>query len=351
VRESAKKPPLGLVTVREVAAHAGVGMSTVSNAVNHPERLTSDTLARVNASIAELGFVRNSAARQLRLGASQVFGMVVIDAGSPYFAVLERAVEDEAERSGYSVLLGNSGQDPARQARHVALFESQRLQGLLVTPIDRDLSTLDAVQKRGTPVMLVDHSDPAGRFSSVSVDHLLGGRLAVEHLIAMGRRRIGVVRGPVSFPQVEDRLRGAEEAAHAAPGVELVPLLASALTFEGGLDLAWRLLDLPSNQRPDAIFAATDQVAIGVIEAIVTRSGADAVPAQIAVVGYDDVAYAESSRVPVTSVRQPIKDLGRRATELLVQHINETDQVFTDKFKPELIVRASSGPSRLVAEL
>jgi LacI family transcriptional regulator len=330
-----------LVTVREVAAHAGVGMSTVSNAVNHPERLTVDTLARVNASIRELGFVRNSAARQLRLGASQVFGMVVIDAGSPYFAVLDRAVEDAADAHGYSVLLGNSGQDPARQSRHIALFESQRLQGMLVTPIDRDLSELEAAQRRGTPIMLVDYRDPQGRFSSASVDHVHGGRIVAEHLISRARKRIGVVRGPFRFPQIEDRIQGASDAIRAAAGVELIPLVARALTFEGGFELGKQLLDMPIATRPDAVFAATDLVAIGLVEAIVTSVGVAAIPSELAVVGYDDVPYAESSRIPLTSVRQPTAELGKTAIELMIRMLADPSRREEVPFVPDLVVRSS----------
>lgn len=337
-----KQSGAALVTVREVAAHAGVGMSTVSNAVNHPERLTRDTLARVNASIHELGFVRNSAARQLRLGASQVLGMVVIDAGSPFFAVLDRAVEDSADAHGYAVLLGNSGQEPSRQSRHVLLFESQRVQGMLVTPIDRDLSEIDAVQRRGTPVVLADYRDPEGRFSSASVDHIHGGRLAAEHLIGRGRKRIAVVRGPVRFPQIEDRIEGADAAIHAAAGVELVPLLAGALTFEGGLALGRQILNMPATTRVDAVFAATDQVAIGLVEALVTAVGAAAVPAQVAVVGYDDVPYAESSRIPLTSIRQPIEDLGTTAVELMISMLAEPSRREEVLFVPDLVARSSS---------
>src|SRR5690606_4772062 len=139
--------------LREVAERAGVALSTVSNAINHPERLAAETLAKVQAAITELGFVRNDAARQLRLGRSRVLGLVVIDAGSPFFAVLERAAEDAAERNDFSVLLGNSGQEPKREIRHIALFESQRVQGLLITPLGRDLTALRGMQDRGTPVV------------------------------------------------------------------------------------------------------------------------------------------------------------------------------------------------------
>ncbi|UQN14244.1 LacI family DNA-binding transcriptional regulator [Gulosibacter sp. ACHW.36C] len=335
------------MTVRDVAARAGVALSTVSNAVNHPERLAASTLERVNAAIAELGFIRNDAARQLRLGSSNVFGMVVIDATSPYYAELDRSVENEAERHGYAVLLGNSGQDPARQSKRIVLFEAQRMRGLLVAPVSRDLDQLAEVVGRGLPVTLIDYVDPQGRFPSVAVDHVRGGELAAAHLTQSGCTRIGLVQGPVDFPQIVERMTGAESAIQAA-GATSIDLRATALTFEGGLLLGRELCAMDAASRPDGVFAATDQVAMGVVHAIVTDAHLR-VPEDIAVVGYDDIEYAEGALVPLTTVRQPIATLGHEAVQLLLRQIEGDTRPTVKIFEPELVVRASAPAQRPTA--
>lgn len=336
----APRKPAG-VTVREVASHAGVGLSTVSNAINHPERLAPETLARVTRSIEELGFVRNDAARQLRLGRSRVFGMIVIDAGSPFFAALERAAEDAAVERDYAILLGNSGQEPDRERRYLELFEAQRTQGLLITPLGSELDRLQSIRDRGTPVVLIDYRDPLQRFPSVAVDHVRGGRLAVEHLAEIGRRRIALIEGPVKFAQISDRHEGAISAARALGGIQLQWLHASALTQQGGLEAGRELLSLDAASRPDAVFAPNDMVALGLME-VLHDSGEVAVPGDIAVVGYDDVPFAATARIPLTSLRQPVVDVGRAAIDLMMGLIEDPASTASVSFVPELVVRAST---------
>lgn len=329
----------GNVTVREVAEHAGVGLSTVSNAINHPERLASGTLAKVHASIAELGFVRNDAARQLRLGRSRVLGLVVIDAGSPFFTVLERAAEDAADRNDFAVLLGNSGQEPQREKRYIDLFESQRVQGLLITPLGQELHALEELRDRGTPVVLIDYSGPDSTFPAVSVDHLQGGRVAVEHLIEIGRRSIGLVEGPVAFSQVLDRNRAAREAA-AAAGATTRLFRVPDLTIEGGVVVAHQFLDLPRSERPDALFAPNDLVALGLMETLATAGVR--IPEEVAIVGYDDVAFAASARIPISSMRQPAELIGEAAVELMMELLRTPDTNRRISYVPELIRRQST---------
>lgn len=326
--------------MREVARRAGVTQGTVSNAVNHPERLAPETLERVNAAMRELGFVPNHAARQLRTGASRVFGIVVIDVASPYFGLLEQAVQDAAEEAGYSVLLGNSGQQLRRQSRNIALFQSQRVAGLLVTPIGRDLTELARVQDSGTPVLLIDSVDPCGCFTSVAVDHRVGGRLAVKHLIEIGRRRIGVVSDPGGFPQTTDRVHSALAHIRRTAGVRGQRLHTAAMTFEGGLSVGGDIAALPQTERPDAVFAGNDLLAIGLIEAL--RAEQIRVPEEIAVVGYDDIPYAATSRIPLTTVRQPITVLARAAVEAMLRRLADPTSRDRILYTPELVVRGSS---------
>src|SRR5690606_7190449 len=178
------------VGVKDVAAAAGVSVGTVSNVLNRPDRVSARTVERVQNAIQELGFVRNDAARQLRAGRSRSIGLIIPDIGNPFFAEVARGAEDRAAEAGLTVLLGSSDETEERQAAHVDLFREQRVNGVLITPASDDVSGLRALVDAGVPVVLVDREAPDSAFASVAVDDIEGGRLAAEHLLATGRRRI-----------------------------------------------------------------------------------------------------------------------------------------------------------------
>src|SRR6201986_2803880 len=197
------------VSIREVAAHAGVSVATVSNVLNRPAIVARPTRDRVTASIKELGFVRNESARQLRAGRSRTIGLVVLDVANPFFTDLARGVEDEANKAGLAVILCNSDDQERKEKRYLELLEEHRVQGVLITPVVGAGSRLARVQRRGTPVVLVDSRSPTRGQCSVSVDDVLGGDLAASHLPATGPPRIAFVGGPRSIRQAADRRDGA----------------------------------------------------------------------------------------------------------------------------------------------
>jgi len=208
---------VAVASVRDVAAHAGVSVGTVSNVLNHPDKVLPATVSRVQESIAELGFIRNDAARQLRAGRSTSIGLVVLDVGNPFFTDLARGVEDRASDRGFSVILANSDDSLAREAKYLDLFEEQRVLGVLISPYGEISPRLERLRERGIAAVLVDRSGDGGGFSSVSVDDVAGGRLAVEHLITQGRHRIAFVAGSLTIRQVADRLAGARAAPRPTP--------------------------------------------------------------------------------------------------------------------------------------
>ena len=181
----------------------------MSNVLNSPDKVAPATVARVQAAIDQLGFVRNDAARQLKAGRSRSVGLVVLDVGNPFFTDIARAAERRAGEHNLTVLLGTSDDDPRRERAYVDAFDEQRVFGLLVSPIGDDLGRLELLHARGTPVVLVDRDGSGTAFDSVAVDDVAGARLAVGHLCDIGRRRIAFVGGPVELRQVRDRLRGA----------------------------------------------------------------------------------------------------------------------------------------------
>ncbi|MEJ8285229.1 MULTISPECIES: LacI family DNA-binding transcriptional regulator [Curtobacterium] len=330
------------VSVREVAALAGVSLGTVSNVLNRPDKVAPTTVDRVQSAIATLGFVRNDSARQLRAGRSSTVGLIVLDGGNPFFTDVARGAEDAAMDKGLAVLIGNSDESTDRERTYVDLFEERRVAGLLISPAGDDLSRLARLRDQGTAVVLVDRRADDEHFASVSVDDVAGGRIAVEHLAATGRTRIAFVGGPSSIRQVADRHAGALSAARAA-GIGLEVLPTASLSVLEGRRVGEALQARPRAERPDAVFAANDLLAVGLEQAFIMR-GTIAVPEEIAIVGYDDIAFAEAAVVPLTSVRQPAQDLGRQAIELLTKQVELGQDIDLEhvEFTPELVVRQSS---------
>jgi LacI family transcriptional regulator len=330
------------VSIREVAAAASVSLGTVSNVLNSPDKVSPATVARVQAAIDELGFVRNDAARQLKAGRSRSVGLVVLDVGNPFFTDIARGACARALEHNLTLLLATSDDDPQRERAYVDAFDEQRVFGLLVSPVGDDFDRLDALRQRGTPVILVDRDGSGTEFDSVAVDDIAGGTLAVEHLAEIGRRRIAFVGGPPELRQVRDRLQGARNALQQVPGAELEVISTPALTVLAGRAVGEQIRDRPASRRPDGIFCANDLVAIGVLQALALL-GDVTVPEDIALVGYDDIEFARSAVVPLTSVRQPSIQIGSTAIDLLIKSTENAGRHPRHiVFQPELVTRLST---------
>ncbi|WP_110590032.1 LacI family DNA-binding transcriptional regulator [Microbacterium suaedae] len=330
-------------SIRDVANEAGVSVGTVSNVLNRPDAVAEATVDRVRKAIDKLGYVRNDAARQLRAGRSTTVGLVVLDAGNPFFADVARGAEDAAARHGLSVLLGNSDEQHEREDAYLALFEEQRVRGVLLSPSSETLEAAQRLRDHGIPVVLVDRAAPGSDFSSVAVDDLRGGSIAASHLLEQGRRRIAFVGGQRSLRQVADRFAGAERAVAAVEGASIEHLSTEQLTVLAGRDAGAEIAARAPADRPDAIFAVNDLVAVGVMQALVMM-GSVRVPEDIALIGYDDIAFAQSTVVPLTSIRQPAQLIGSTALDVLAALVDDpTRAPETIEFEPELVVRASTG--------
>jgi LacI family transcriptional regulator len=329
------------VGIRDVARTAGVSVGTVSNALNHPDQLSAKTLARVQQTMQSLGFVRNDLARQLRMGRGTAIGFVAVNIANPFFADLAHELEAAAEEVGHTVVLGSSDQNAAREQRYIDLFDEQRVRGLLIVPQQGLTPRLSRLRASGTPVVLFDGNIDSDEVCSVGLDGAAGGYIAVRHLVETGRRRLVVAGGPLS--QIGDRVSGAARAAQETPGVTLSIIETDDLTVEQGRHVAERILALREEDRPDAVFAANDLLAIGLIQTLILDRTLS-VPRDIAIVGYDDIDFAASTVVPLSTIRQPRESLARAALELLEQEVvgDENHKHGRHLLQPELIVRASS---------
>jgi LacI family transcriptional regulator len=335
------------VSMKDVAALAGVSIGTVSNVLNSPDIVSERTRLRVEDAIEKLGWVRNESARQLRAGRSRSIGMVVLDISNPFFTDVIRGAEDYVQALGYSIHVGNSDQRGDREHAHLVLFEQQRVRGVLLAPIWNVDERVYELRRRGIPVVILDRTSSASPSCSVAVDDVEGGRLAVAHLLGQGHEHIAFVGGPSSLEQVRDRRLGAELAIsqHSATPATLLAISTPTLDVSSGVAAASDLVALPDRERPTAVFAANDLVAMGLLQGFVTAGLR--VPGEMAIVGYDDIEFAAAAAVPLSSIRQPRQELGRRAAELLFGEIEDLDRDRQHKhehvrFTPELVVRRSS---------
>jgi LacI family transcriptional regulator len=336
----------GTPSIKDVAAAARVSVGTVSNVLNHPEIVAEPTRDRVLAAITRLGFVRNENARHLRARSSRVVGLIVLDASNPFEMGVAAGVADAAEAAGCALMLGSSAGSLERERRYVTLFEEQRVRGLLITPTHLGPPNVSGLARRGIPVVFLD-GHPDRTYSSVAIDDVAGSRIAVEHLLSRGHRRLALVGGPFTLAQMQDRSKGAEEAVRRHGGdATILTVSTPNLTLQAGIAAADQILVLSPRERPTALFAANDLVALGLLQRLLARGVT--VPDDIALIGYDDIEFAAAATVPLSSVRAPREGLGTAAAELLFDEIHalEAGEEVRARhvwFEPELVVRESTG--------
>jgi LacI family transcriptional regulator len=333
------------VSIKDVAARAGVSLGTVSNVLNRPSAVRAATRAKVESAIAELGFVPNASARQLAAGRSRTIAYLVLDATNPFFTDVARGIEEVAKAEGLALFICNSDQDAEREDQYLEQLTELRARGVLITAMDYANPRLQRLRDTGVPVVLVDRApEESSEWCTVGVDDVAGGELAVTHLVEAGHTRLAFVGGPADIPQVHDRHVGAAAATAVAgfPEKALTLIRTSGLTIAEGRRAGERLLGLPRRTRPTGVFCANDLLALGLLQHL-TQHGVR-VPDDVAIVGYDDIEFASAAAVPLTSVAQRRHLLGRSAGRLLGDEgergaDHEHQHVV---FPPELVARAST---------
>lgn len=331
------------VSIKDVALEAGVSLGTVSNVLNNPQNVAPENVAKVKDAIRRLGYVRNDAARQLRAGRSRGIGVIVQDIRNPFFAELTRGAEDAAAENNLGVLIADSDEDGDREKFILGLFEEQRVLGVLVTPVESKLELLKEMKARGNAIVVVDQKSRDKSISSVSVDDEAGGEMAVGHLIDTGRTHVAFAGGPLTDLPIGARLKGARRAAKPHPGVRFEVFESSGLTVLEGRRIGEEIIARHPTERPDAVFAANDLLAIGIMQAVV-MSNALSIPHNLALIGYDDISFAETAIVPLSSVRQPSADIGKHAVKLLIDESENGATAHPQQlvFQPSLVIREST---------
>lgn len=331
-----------MTTIRDVARRAGVSAGTVSNVLNRPYYVSADTRARVQATIDELGFVPRSDARQYRAGRVRTLGMVVVDL-TPFFVDLALAADAMARELGWSMVISTSGDDTVLEERNLDVLVQQRVQGVLIAPVDEDNPRLEQMLGRGVPVVFLDRRPSIDKCCSVANDDLAGGRLAGQHLVERGHRALAYLGDPDARPQMAARFAGLAEA---ASGCSIAILRESDWSPARGREAGQVLARVTAADRPTAVFAANDALAIGLVQALVANG--IRVPEDIAVVGYDEIEWAASSTVPLTTIRQQRAELGRTAVGLVMAEMTDPRHHLHEHvvLRPELVVRASTNVVR-----
>ena len=339
------------VTVKDVAAAANVSPSTVSNYFNRPARLSDVTRGRIREAIKDLGFVPNDAARRLRAGTNPVIGYIAFELMSAFTPAIANAIEREVSRRGMHLLMANDNESTERERSYLELFEMQRVSGLIIAPLGDIETELLELKRRGTPSVLSARLATSRHLASSSADGVLGGYLAVKHLLDIGRRRVAFVTTSPELRQMNDRLQGAlraiEEHGEATFEVIQVP----ERSVGAGMRVAVGIAERSESARPDALFCANDLLAIGVIQHLATHT-AIRIPSDVAVIGYDDIEFAASTAIPLSSVRVSAESLGAAAVDLLFEEMalvaaaGEGELPETPSrhvlFEPELVPRAST---------
>lgn len=330
-----------MVTMRDVAKRAGVSLTTVSHVVNNTRYVSDGVKERVLAAMQELDYRPNELARSLRRGQTNTIGLILPDSANPYFAEIGLAIETYAFESGYSVILGNTHGETDKEDHYINVLRTKQVDGIIfVAAGDRTTSVRNLLRQR-FPVLLVDRDLEGIQVDAVMLDNHHGGYLATKHLIELGHRRIGLITGPSNLTPSAQRVTGYCDAlSEAALSCENGLIVSGDFHTNSGYYAALQLLDLPNI--PTAIFACNDMMAIGVIRAAAER-GLN-VPNDLAIVGFDDIELASYTIPPLTTVAQPIEDIGQVAVQLLTERIDQADVAARRMvLSGELIVRGTCG--------
>jgi DNA-binding LacI/PurR family transcriptional regulator len=328
------------VSIVEIAKAAGVSHSTVSRALRHSSLVGAETSARILRLAQEMGYVPSAIGRGLAMQSTRTIGLVVTTIADPFVAEIVRGVEEQAMDRGYSLFLCQSGAQPQREVAAVRALHENRVAGVIVTSSRVGERYLPLLEQMRVPIVLINN-ERAGQYGRfVAMDDVHGGRLATEYLLGLGHRRIAYISGWPEAKSSRDRLRGYSEALHGR-GLAIDRNLVSAGTgrMDGGHEampvlLRWR-------PRPTAVFCYNDMTAVGALKAL--REAGVPVPAQVSVIGFDDIALAAYTTPPLTTIAQPKYEMGQLAMGMLLDLLSKVEQVQNVILQGELVVRGSCG--------
>jgi len=339
--------PGAAVTLRDVARVAGVHPATVSRALNEETRalVNEETARRVLKAAETLGYQPNPIARGLKTNRSYTIGVLIPDLTNPLFPPILRGIEDLLETAGYTPLTANTDNDPERELLDLQTMRARQVDGIIAATARRDHRLHDALLEAGLELVLVNRRQEELPVSSATADDRLGMRLAVEHLLSLGHKRIAHLAGPLDYSTGLDRHDSFLETMRSAgiePDPELV-LVSEAFTESEGARLCGELMD--RGRDFTAVAAANDLLALGCLDVFAERGRQ--CPEEISVVGFNDMHFAARFQPPLTTIHIPHYEIGKAAGELMLERLQEPDSPPREiRLEPHLVVRESTGPPR-----
>ena len=328
-------------TVQDVARRAGVSAATVSYVLNGTRYVSEELRERVLRAVRELDYEPNAAARTLRSNRSYTIGLILPDLRNPFFTETVRGIEAVAQSRGYYVILANTDEDPAREATLLRILRAKHVDGLILAPAGGAHQGLEQLLQAQFPLVFLDRDVPGLTASAVMLDNVAAAQAAVRHLIDLGHRRVGMIAGRTPISSTLERETGYRRAfSQAGMAVDEHLVVSGGSTIEGGAAAAATLLERPAP--PSALFVANNLMTIGALMAIDARGLT--VPRDLALVGFDDFPWADVFRPRLTTVAQPLYELGHAAAELLLQQVASPGaQPRRVLLSGTLVVRDSSG--------
>jgi len=319
----------------------GISTATASRALSGLPGVRDSLRSEILEAARSLSYHPNRAARDLRVRSSRAVGVLIPDIENPFFTSLVCGIEEVLAKTAYSLLLASHNEDPVQETRRLEIFRADGVAGLIFAASRAPSGLYGELGKAGRALVAVSRDVPRLRVDQVTVANHDGARSVVGHLTQLGHKRIAIINGPVIFPTARDRQTGYEDALRDA-GIELDESLTAHCAFKQGEGYCamQRLLDLPN--APTAVFAASNLLTLGALQAIHERRLR--IPDEIAIVGFDEMPWAMSLRPPLTTVAQPAFDVGRTAAELFLARVRDPSlprrQVVLET---KLIIRSSCG--------
>lgn len=338
------KSDLSKPTIHDVADRAGVSASTVSNVLNRTGHVHPKTRERVLQAMHDLHYHRNGLAHSLPNRRTFTLGVVLPNNANPYFAQILLGMEAACFDLGYNLILGNANEDTQRELAYIDVLLARQVDGLLLVSTGAFHETLQHVAQHETPLVIVDRTPGYQELDTVFTDNEHGGLLATRHLIKLGHQRIGCIIGPPLLALSKERLHGYRRAL-AGAGIKIDDTLVAVGDFDyaSGYQACRQLLHLPNP--PTAIFACNDLMAVGAIYAI--NEAGLRVPADISIIGYDDIPITRYTVPPLTTIAQPAQQTGRVAVEMLVKRLQAPSSPVQYRRLPvQLVERESCAPRK-----
>ena len=331
--------------IKDVARLAGVSTATVSHVINHTRFVSEETIQKVRAAIESLNYTPNVHARSLASGRSRILGLIISDINNPFFPELVKSIEEKASAHGYDVILSNTNYDPKRTVACVQRMLEQNVRGVAIMTSEMDMSLSHRLAAKNVAVVFLDVGSVGPHMSNINVNYEKGIREGVEHLLALGHRRIAYLSGPPHLKSAARRraafakiMKKYQTSLHTTPFI-----YEGDFKTTGGQRAAAEILRL--KPMPTAIVSGNDLMAIGALREL--KSAGLRVPQDVSVIGFDDISFAALSEPQLTTIITPRAEIGEAAVEALIHMIKAEDNVGREfKISTQLVVRESSGAAR-----